>query len=264
MQELTQKLISYNIIIHDRRDKQGSDTFRVRLTQHTDQEKWLEYIKRRFSNYLIPYEANTVKIYLVNQGVDVQVLIKMRAFALGTNFEHVLTNLPTAEIIEGIPVLKLAEVIALQAMANEEKKHDLHYQRLVDPDNIATAYTFKVKYNKQLRMLVPYEKNGQPVKGGMEGFSNFTSFFNFITNHAKKPKAYRHGSWIYLRHEEDTQSVIAIKTNEDRLEIISRARPLHGPHLDLHLVGEHREIQSAGKIYHPEGVVTLVDSIVLK
>ena len=124
---------------------------------------------------------------------------------------------------------------------------------------MSSAYSFNVKYNDQFKTLVPYLKNGQPVKGRMEGFSSLSSFYSFIENYSKDLQASRFDHWLFLQLKGDKESVMMISGTVDAFQIASRKYTSSTLSLDVYLSGDQNGFKSVGKIYSPKGVVTLVN-----
>ena len=260
MDGLISKAEKYQIKIIDWRNLPKTGIVVIDLGRLKNQKSWLEFLKKQFPHcWAITHEGIKKLIYLLPQGVDAQFITKAKQFANKEDIDSHFASFKTATKINGIDILNIPEVIVLQTLASKEKTSTISYQRLVNPQELRSVYTFKVKYVESLQMMVPFEKNGRPVKGEMEGFSSFSVIYNFIVKRAKDLKAWRFNERVYLKLKNDNRSILMLNGTMNNMQIASRVWFSNVPFMDVYFTGNQMGFKSISKIHHPEGTIKLVD-----
>lgn len=221
----------------------------------------LRFLKDAPLNSAIVFEkAGGLKIYLLPTGVQSDLLTRARKIATDSQAFAAVDAIGPLTPATGT-VLEQPEVRALKGLSELEKGLDIHYQRFVNPADLSSSYSFKLRYDSRFGSLVPYARNGEAVTGRMEGFTSFSSVYAFIESNADHFVAQRSGPNLYLRLEGDQESIMRLKGNIRQIEITTRAHPKAGPILDFQLVGNEGSAHSIAKITHDTGVLTLVDFV---
>lgn len=262
MNTLILKAEKYHIRIIDWRNFPEIGSVFIDLERLKTQQSWLEFLKKQFPFCWAITDAGINKIiYLLPKGVDAQFITKAKQYANKEDIDSHFDFFEAATQIKGAEILKIPEIVALQTLASKEKSRTFFYQRLVNPQALGLAYTFKVKYVESLQMMLPFEKNGQPVKGEMEGFSNFSSIYNFILNNAKDLKASRFNERVYLKLKNENRSVMMLSGTMNNMQVASHIWLSNTPFMDVYFVGNQLGLRNISKIHHPEGIIELVDIV---
>lgn len=224
-------------------------------------DDFLRFLKDAQPNSAVIYrERGSIRVYLLPTGVKSDLLSRAKEIADDSTVFASVNRMGQLELVS-TPIMEQPEVIALKTLTELEKGQDIHYQRFVNPSDLSSSYSFKIKYDARFDSLVPYERNGEAVSGRMEGFTSYASVYNFIAAHAESLAGQRSGEILYLMLNEDQASLMSLKGTAQKMEITSKARPKDGPSMDFRIVGNHASSESIARIQHDAGVVTLVDFI---
>ncbi len=179
------------------------------------------------------------------------------------NFDTRLKDFNQAKKVK-IDIDKLPEVIALMKLSRKQKNYDLLYSRIVNPSNPSSIYTFKVRYNKQHDMMIPFEKNGEVVKNKAEGFINFTTVAKSIKKKKDSLIGYRDGKDLYLRFKDKNlkDTYMLLSGDSSNMEIVQTVKTPGFPNMQTRLNGNANEFTSLTKIYHKSGEIILANSVI--
>ena len=257
---LIQKAAQFNIEINDWRDLQKTEEYTVNLTNLKSQEAWLDYLKNQFEgSWALEAVGPISRMYLLPLGVEASFIQNARKYAQDTNIKQHFSQIQKAKKLPENDILQLPEVQALKDLAAMELDKIILYERLVNPQGNTQAYSFKVKYIDPLKMFAPFERNGLPVSGEMEGFSCFSTFFDFLMEHADKWQVSRYKNTVYLQFVNNSETNVVITGNMDNFQITSAVLRNKIPVMETHLSGNIHALNSIAKIYTPDETVTLVD-----
>ena len=231
-------------------------------------EKLIDRVVRDISNYRFFVKNNTIRttkslILLDSDGKDVPM---QQTFDIGKadfDFDKRFNGINQATKLN-VPLIELPEVVALMALSEQQKQHDLFYKRVVNPKNPASAYTFKVRYSKQHKMMIPFKKNGKPESKKAEGFMNFYTVANAIIKKQNFLEVYRNGKDVYLRFKDKAlkDTFMLISGDETNMEVVQKVGTKGLPNMQSRLIGNQDEFTTLTEIHHPKGTVILADVVI--
>jgi hypothetical protein len=179
------------------------------------------------------------------------------------NFKDRLSGIKGAKKQKG-DILDFPEVITLIAMSKLQKQQDLFYQRLVNPNDLLSAYTFKVRYSEQHKMMIPFERNGKPEEGKAEGFMSFATLSNILLKKRTSLEALRNGKDLYIRFKDPTlvDTYMLLNGDASQMEVVQKVGTKGLPNMQVRLLGNQHEFTSLAEIQHLEGTIILADSVI--
>jgi hypothetical protein len=260
MPEIISKAAQKKVFITDWRIHEGQNKIEINSDKFNDQSSWIDFLTKKFQgSWAISRSPGKINFYLLPKGVNSAQIEAVKKFAQETNIKAMFENFQKANPIKEKNILTIPEIVALQALSEIEKTKKIDYQRMINPQSMGSAYSFKARYNETLDMIIPYEKNNLPVKNQMEGFSCFTSFYQFIMKNKNQLLGFRYKQWLYLTIKGDKSSKMLLSGDDNNLIISSLSRSSNSPKIDVYLSGNQSEFKSLGKIYHDGGILTISD-----
>ena len=214
LKELTQIAATRGIHLINMAGLPETQTYTIQAKALKDRELLARQLKVFFVNSFVVtgnggFYDNSILILPAN--FNPQAMEEVKEYASKDDIKSRLAGFNSANRIPAAGILKQPEIKALNQMAAQEKEATLHFDRIVNPAQPAGAYSFRVRYNKDLNMFLPFQKNGQSIAGQMEGFTSFNSVARFIRANQANLVGRRSKDALYLQLKQDSASVMMLK-----------------------------------------------------
>ena len=252
----------YKIEVKDWRFIKKEVSVRTQVASLTDQASWVSFLKNEFQgSWAIALNGEGIVFFLLPKGLDHDEIVQLKEWDQHINIDSFFQDFEKARPIKGTDLKQLPELISLQTASEIEKSQVLNYKRIVNPEQMNGGYSFRVRHDSRLDMMVPFEKNGQVVKGQMEGFTCFSSVYHFIDEHEKQLQGFRYGPKVYLSLKGDKSSRIMVLADGNEIQVASQSRTPGNPPLSFFLSGDHAGFQSLAKVHTDKGTITFADIV---
>jgi hypothetical protein len=263
MAQLADKAAGHAIYITDWRHDSGQSTIKIQPDLLKNQADWLAFLTRQFSgSSAFSRKSDGIDFFLLPEGIPGTHIEAATKLSRETDFKALFQQFHQAKLVKTKDLFSIPEVAALQALSEIEKTKTIEYHRLVNPEMMTSAYSFKVKFNEALGMMVPFEKNNEPVKGQMEGFTSFSSVYHFVIDNKDQLQAHRYQQWLYLTLKDNPSSKMMLSGNETHMQAAAQYHTPEGPALGMYLSGSTSEFKTLGRIHTEETkgkIMTLSD-----
>ena len=238
-------------------------SFKIQHAQLKDKERFRTFLLQELQNVAIVSEPQKEILYILPKGFSVRQFTGIQKAFRNTQFEDAFKDFQNGKNIvfpESQDLLATQEMKTLASLAASEKEKTIHYDRVINPEAPSAVYAFDVKYNDQLKMMLPERKDGENVRGKMEGFINFSSVYGYLSSQTDNMQAFRTEKRLFLQSRVNAESVIAVDSSGDVMTIAQRLRAPNAPKIDLFISGNNREFQSLTRLYFDEGILCIADT----